>query len=47
MAIYYAILCLVDPGKEVIGPDPGFPTYYSVIKMCNAIPIRVPLKEKK
>jgi aspartate aminotransferase len=46
IAIYYAILCLVDPGKEVIVPDPGFPTYYSTIKMCNAKPIRIPLKEK-
>ena len=46
IAIYYAILCLVDPGKEVILPDPGFPTYYSVLKMCNVKPVRIPLKEK-
>ena len=46
IVIYYAILCLVDPGKEVIVPDPGFPTYYSAIKMCNAKSVRVPLKEK-
>ena len=46
IAIYYEILCLVNPGKEVIVPDPGFPTYYSAIKMCNAKSVRVPLKEK-
>ncbi len=46
IAIYYAVLCLVDPGKEVIVPDPGFPTYYSTLKMCNVKPIRIPLKEK-
>lgn len=46
IAIYYAILCLVNPGKEVIVPDPGFPTYYSTLKMCGVKPIRVPLKEK-
>lgn len=46
IAIYYAIFCLVDPGYEVIVPDPGFPTYYSNIKMCGAIPVRVPLKEE-
>ncbi len=46
IAIYYAILCLVDPGKEVILPDPGFPTYYSTLKMCNVKPVRIPLKEK-
>ena len=46
IAIYYAVLCLVDPGYEVIVPDPGFPTYYSIIKMCGTHPIRVPLKEE-
>lgn len=44
--IYYAVRCLVNPGDEVIVPDPGFPTYYSVIQACGAVPIRVPLKEE-
>jgi len=44
--IYLVIKCLVNPGEEVIFPDPGFPTYYSVIKLCGAVPIRVPLKEE-
>lgn len=47
IGIYYAVSCLVEPGDEVIVPDPGFPTYYSVIKACGAVPIRVPLKEEK
>ena len=46
IAIYYAVFCLVDPGFEVIVPDPGFSTYYSNIKMCGAVPVRVPLKEE-
>jgi len=46
IAIYYAVATLVDPGFEVIVPDPGFPTYYSTIKMCNVTPIRIPLKEE-
>jgi len=46
IAIYYAILCLVNPGKEVIVPDPGFPTYFSTLKMCNVKPVRVPLEEE-
>ena len=45
IAIFYAISCIVDPGEEIIVPDPGFPTYFSTIKMCDAIPIRVPLLE--
>jgi len=44
--IYLAISCLVNPGEEVIVPDPGFPTYYSVIKFCGVKPVRIPLKEK-
>ncbi len=44
--IYLAVKCLVDPGYEVICPDPGFPTYYSVAKLCNVIAKRVPLKEE-
>lgn len=44
--IYYAVRCLVEPGDEVIVPDPGFPTYYSAIKFCGAIPIPVALKEE-
>ena len=46
IAIYYTVFCLVDPGCEVIVPDPGFSTYYSNIKMCGAVPVRVPLKEE-
>ena len=45
IAIFYAISCIVNPGEEIIVPDPGFPTYYSTIKMCDVIPVRVPLLE--
>ena len=44
--IYLAIQCLVNPGEDVIVPDPGFPTYYSVMKLCGVNAIRVPLKEE-
>jgi len=43
--IYFAIKCLVNPGEEVIVPDPGFPTYYSAIKACDAKVVTVELKE--
>jgi len=46
MIIYLAINCLANKGEEVIVPDPGFPTYYSVIKLSQIIPVRVPLKEE-
>ena len=44
--IYYAIRCLVNSGDEVLVPDPGFPTYYSVLKFCGVAPVRVPLREE-
>lgn len=44
--IYLAVKCLVNPGEEVIVPDPGFPTYYSVIRFCDVEGVRVPLKEE-
>lgn len=44
--IYLAVKCIVNPGEEVIVPDPGFPTYYSVIKLCDAVSVRVPLREE-
>lgn len=44
--IYFTIKCLVNPGEEVIVPDPGFPTYFSAIKACGARAVPVTLKEK-
>ncbi len=44
--VYLAVKCLVNPGEEVIFPDPGFPTYHSAIKLCGAAPVRVPLREE-
>lgn len=44
--IYYAIRCLVEPGDEIIVPDPGFPSYYAAIKFCGAVAVPVPLREE-
>jgi aspartate/methionine/tyrosine aminotransferase len=44
--IYYAIRCLVDPGYDVLLPDPYFPTYRSVIEFCHVNPIYVLLREE-
>src|SRR5262250_107729 len=34
--LFYGILSLVDPGDEVIYPNPGFPIYESVINYVGA-----------
>lgn len=37
--IFYTILATVNPGDEVIYPNPGFPTYESVIKFVGGVPV--------
>lgn len=44
--IDYIVRCVVNPGEEVIYPDPGFPTYFSVINYAGMKPIAIPLKEE-
>jgi len=44
--IYYAAACVVNPGEDVIVPDPGFVSYYSILKFIGINIIRVPLYEK-
>jgi aspartate/methionine/tyrosine aminotransferase len=46
ISIYYSIFCLVNPGQEVLLPNPGFPTYLSSIAMCGATAVPYPLMEK-
>lgn len=46
IGIYYAVQCLVDPGYDVVLPDPYFPTYRSVIEFCGVNPVYVPLREE-
>ncbi|MGB9853442.1 MAG: pyridoxal phosphate-dependent aminotransferase [Candidatus Bathyarchaeales archaeon] len=45
--MFFAILACVNPGEEVLYPNPGFPIYESVVKFVGAKPVPVPLKEEK
>jgi aspartate/methionine/tyrosine aminotransferase len=44
--MYYAILALVDPGDEVIVPDPGYPIYESVTRFVGGIPVAIPIRQE-
>lgn len=38
-AVFYALLATVEPGCEVLVPDPGFPIYPSVARFAGATPV--------
>jgi aspartate/methionine/tyrosine aminotransferase len=40
-------LALVEPGDEVIYPDPGFPTYVAMIRVAGGTPVPIPLDEER
>ena len=41
----YAIMALVDPGDEVIVPDPGYPIYESITRFVGGTPIPIPIRQ--
>ena len=44
--LFFPTLALVEPGDEVIYPNPGFPTYEAMIKVAGGVPVAVPLLEE-
>lgn len=44
--LFFPALALIEPGDEVIYPNPGFPTYEAMIKVADGIPVAVPLLEE-
>jgi aspartate/methionine/tyrosine aminotransferase len=45
--IFFPMLALVEPGDEVIYPNPGFPIYESMINFLGAKPVPIPLVEER
>ncbi|NQS97944.1 MAG: pyridoxal phosphate-dependent aminotransferase [candidate division Zixibacteria bacterium] len=44
--MFFSLLATVNPGDEVIYPNPGFPIYGSVINWIGAKPVPIPLREE-
>lgn len=44
--MFFTIMALVNPGDEVIYPNPGFPIYESVINFVGGVPVPIPLREE-
>ena len=45
--LFFSMLALLEPGDEVLYPDPGFPIYRSMIRYLGATPVPVPLLEAR
>ena len=45
--MFFAMMALLDPGDEVIYPNPGFPIYESVINYLGAAAVPMPLVESR
>jgi aspartate/methionine/tyrosine aminotransferase len=45
--IVFPILALVNPGDEVLYPDPGFPSYRADIELAGGVPVPAPLLEQR
>jgi aspartate aminotransferase len=45
--LFSAALALIEPGDDVLTPDPGFPIYESVIRFAGGRPVYYPLDESR
>jgi aspartate aminotransferase len=41
----FLLLAIVEPGDEVIVPDPGYPIYRSLVSFIGATPISAPIRQ--
>jgi aspartate/methionine/tyrosine aminotransferase len=46
IALFFALLALVEPGDEVLCPDPGFPAYSSITRGLGGVPVPFELAER-
>jgi aspartate/methionine/tyrosine aminotransferase len=45
--IFFTLLALVEPGDEVVMPNPSFPIYESMVRFVGATPVFVSLRESE
>lgn len=45
IAIYMALMALINPGDEVIIPEPAWVSYPEQVKLCHGVPVSVPYDE--
>src|SRR5918994_3818704 len=45
--MFFSMMAVLEPGDEVIYPNPGFPIYESMINFLGATPVAIPLVESR
>ena len=45
--LLFTLLACIEPGDEVIYPDPGYPVYASLINFIRAAPVPIRLREER
>ena len=46
LSLFFALMSIVEPGDEVLWPDPGFPGYASITRGFDGVPVSFGLEEK-
>ncbi len=46
-AVFITCLALLDPGSQVLFPDPGYPAYETVARLVGAEPVGYPLRPEE
>jgi aspartate aminotransferase len=46
LSLFFALMAILNPGDEVLWPDPGFPGYPSITRGLDAVPVPFGLLEK-
>jgi aspartate aminotransferase/aminotransferase len=45
-ALAASVLAIIDPGDEVLLPDPGWPNYRSLVVLAGGVPVAYPLRRE-
>ena len=46
LSLFFALMTILEPGDEVLWPDPGFPGYPSITRGFDGVPVSFGLDEK-
>ncbi|MCD6242419.1 pyridoxal phosphate-dependent aminotransferase [Candidatus Bathyarchaeota archaeon] len=45
-AVFLALMATINPGDEVLIPDPGFVVYQPIVELAEGVPVSIPLREE-